>query len=700
MRSEEQCFQELMEVCRAPGFAHAIAMFCFRDNWIGIKDQMTGKLFADKKTSERLIRTEIASLIGGLLGGAGSTELPDQAVMVNYLEQTERLLEEIHQCMVADAFSDLKAHSSPLSSGVAIREAAFYASESAYAFQYKDFAEVRYQQDEQWLAGNVGFTLKDAKLIADAIVDIQSRKAMDHLANLRKTDPTLWTMLPAFELVPEEVSGASGLPLKTIKRFFAAFSCDVKSENANFRSVTDFNITSAKPIVLLEGQYFLFQYVSLMEAIYECPAHWMYQDEAYRAAASQNKGHFTEAMTFDFLKRIFGEEYVFQNLDLYKGVNKVGEIDVYVSFGEVGIICQCKSQKLTVASRSGNLVRIKKDFQLAIQEAYDQCRVCFDGLLDPDVVAKDAAGNVVDLQRPERVFPITVISDHFPALSIQVRQFLATNTAECFENPLCVDLFTLDVISELVPSPIRVLAYLERRSLYYDRIMTTNELGVLGYFLRVNLWLESENDFLNLDDSLASDIDSAMIVRREGLPGKDTPEGLLTRFEDTFVGHVIDDVDRNPNALCVELGLSLLEMGEDGINDVEALVSRMSARGRGDVTLPIENRSSGLTIHCNSDPQYIAEPSLRKHMVLRKYHQKADKWLGLNVDPSTKLVRFGAYVRQKHVFDYELEALMASAPPLVKTKDVLRGAARRKVGRNEKCPCGSGKKYKHCCGKG
>jgi len=23
----------------------------------------------------------------------------------------------------------------------------------------------------------------------------------------------------------------------------------------------------------------------------------------------------------------------------------------------------------------------------------------------------------------------------------------------------------------------------------------------------------------------------------------------------------------------------------------------------------------------------------------------------------------------------------------------------RKIGRNEPCPCGSGKKYKHCCGR-
>ena len=28
----------------------------------------------------------------------------------------------------------------------------------------------------------------------------------------------------------------------------------------------------------------------------------------------------------------------------------------------------------------------------------------------------------------------------------------------------------------------------------------------------------------------------------------------------------------------------------------------------------------------------------------------------------------------------------------------LKGEEKIKVGRNEKCPCGSGKKYKHCCG--
>ena len=31
---------------------------------------------------------------------------------------------------------------------------------------------------------------------------------------------------------------------------------------------------------------------------------------------------------------------------------------------------------------------------------------------------------------------------------------------------------------------------------------------------------------------------------------------------------------------------------------------------------------------------------------------------------------------------------------------MLAGEKRKKIGRNDPCPCGSGKKYKNCCGKG
>jgi len=195
-----------------------------------------------------------------------------------------------------------------------------------------------------------------------------------------------------------------------------------------------------------------------------------------------------------------------------------------------------------------------------------------------------------------------------------------------------------------------------------------------------------------------------MIVRREGIPGPDTPEGLLTRFNGTFVGDLTDLVDRDPNALCVELGLSLLEMDERTIINISRLVRKMYVdsvkTGKShDFTVPFENRSSGLTIHCNAYPNPIARASLREHCKRRKYSQRAKQWIGLVLMPRSGEVRFGEYLRAPHAFDYHLEAMMAGAPPLVKFKDVKLSSGRsQRVGRNSPCTCGSGQKYKRCCG--
>jgi hypothetical protein len=43
----------------------------------------------------------------------------------------------------------------------------------------------------------------------------------------------------------------------------------------------------------------------------------------------------------------------------------------------------------------------------------------------------------------------------------------------------------------------------------------------------------------------------------------------------------------------------------------------------------------------------------------------------------------------RDIYSHWLERRMPQARPM--------RAASRKVGRNEPCPCGSGKKYKHCC---
>jgi preprotein translocase subunit SecA len=61
---------------------------------------------------------------------------------------------------------------------------------------------------------------------------------------------------------------------------------------------------------------------------------------------------------------------------------------------------------------------------------------------------------------------------------------------------------------------------------------------------------------------------------------------------------------------------------------------------------------------------------------------------------------FGAALVQSGVDDAEAIALALQSPPAASTQGRDGpGAAFDRVGRNDACPCGSGKKYKHCHGK-
>src|SRR6266852_2801624 len=46
LRSEQDIFDELAALCASPGYAHATAFFCFRDNIVGYKDELKGEDYA------------------------------------------------------------------------------------------------------------------------------------------------------------------------------------------------------------------------------------------------------------------------------------------------------------------------------------------------------------------------------------------------------------------------------------------------------------------------------------------------------------------------------------------------------------------------------------------------------------------------------------------------------------------------------
>ena len=49
-------------------------------------------------------------------------------------------------------------------------------------------------------------------------------------------------------------------------------------------------------------------------------------------------------------------------------------------------------------------------------------------------------------------------------------------------------------------------------------------------------WIGDEHQVIQLHDDVSTELDLAMLARREGISAKATPDGILTRFANTTLG--------------------------------------------------------------------------------------------------------------------------------------------------------------------
>ncbi|WP_445143613.1 SEC-C metal-binding domain-containing protein [Dyella sp. Tek66A03] len=712
MRTEAMIFSELSGLCRQPGYIHAVAFLCFRDNVIAFRDEVKPKDMLRLFSSERLVRTEISTLIGLLVKGNIDLVLATPEVTQSYIDRSDALLKELHDAMSSAMTHALTEDRNAAPSdhsfdqGTLFREPIFYGGESAYGFQYRDFAADKYRDDANWLSEKKGFTIESALRVVRSITAIQNRKVTLSHASFLKEPAENWTLLPSHMFSAREVVEESGVPKTAVECVLRAFTFE--GENEQFESLIDFNATNAAPLLRVDDEnYLLFQYYSLVEALYESPYFWMVKDKSYLATASEHRGRFTEDFAAKRLASVFGKSNVHQNIDLVaKKGTKLGEIDVLVEHGDRLIVLQAKSKRLTLEARKGNDGRIREDFQKAIQDSYDQALGCARQIATSNCSLQKRDGTKLQLRfQPKEIYLFCVVADHYPALSFQSRQFLKYEVEPPIRPPFVMDVFLLDAMTEMLDSPLRLLSFIRQRAEYAERLGMTHELSVLAYHLKRNLWLDDDNSFVMLGDDVSVELDIAMCARRDGMPGAQTPEGILTRFSGTTFERLIKQIEERAHPSTIELGLTLLTVDEKScgaINEGTEHVVRMSRSDRSlhDFTIGFGAWGEGLTIHCN--PSASDEESVERlwvHCDRRKYAEKAARWYGVCLDLKGE-IRFGVVLDYTWEQSSKMDSLtsrMQAGRPTRDIAEILRSSVAKKVGRNDRCPCGSGLKYKKCC---
>jgi hypothetical protein len=460
-----------------------------------------------------------------------------------------------------------------------LREAIFYGGESAFHFQYRDFCKKKYLNDDKFFQEEKGYTLTQAYDVIFSLEKIHNLQLNQNMQNMKKKKPDEWQFLPAFIFSFEDVAIASGCDIEIVKAILNSLTAT--DSNTEYKTIDSFNLINAYPIISInEDKFLLFQYYSLVEAFYETPFFWFLSDESYKSTALTNRGLFTEDFAKERLERVFGKERVYSNVNIYgAGGKTVGEIDVLVIYADRIIILQAKSKKLTIQARQGSKDHIEKDFQKAVQAAYDQGYSCAEFILKPDdFVLKTAEGEIIKTNVIfKEIYIMCIVSDHYPALFTQSRQFLNFRQTDIIKPPYIADVFLLDTLTEILSSPLHLLSYINRRSLYWKQVHASFELTVLAYHLSTNLWLEEENSYVQLADDICADLDLAMMTRRLGVPGLDTPQGILTKYAGTPVDSLFKQIERMEIPSVIDFGFLLLFLNGDTINTINKAIKRITA---------------------------------------------------------------------------------------------------------------------------
>lgn len=637
-----------------------------------------------------------------------------------------------------------------------IVEPTFYAGDGVYDFQYLEYLDRKYKYDKDWLQEKREFNIQNSIRIVQEIKDLLHKKSKmvslldknklaaftdkerktqkkrnipdEQIEELLRQNQIAALFYQYKKLFPStgEITDASDedwkkfyynlIDLFVIGKSDFADSFDVECffKNFSFSPNTNqayegpgyYNILNAKPLIKLDhDRYFVPINYLVAEAVYESPYYWMADDKSYRDKLSKHRGNVGEEIAYDFLSKVFGIDRTFKSvlLTTKKGQPET-DIDVLCVLGNKALCVQVKSKKMTLLARRGDVNQLAKDFKGAIQDAYDQGIVSRSKILNKNTKFTHENGKSIDLSNIDEVYVMGLTTENYPSLVHQIHSMLVKDDKNPF--PLFISIFDLELLVHYLPDPYDFLYYIRQRINLIDYFFADEELVYLGYHLKQKLWKIDGYDGGGLDSSFGANIDRNYYPFKTGqsqyLSKENDP--LSSIWKDPKFDHLADTLKSSGHSKTTSIIFNLLDWSGDTRKDiVEQLIrTKNNSRKTGEIksiaaaTAPDFGVSY---IAINPTNQADLSERVEIYSTLKKYELKCNAWLGLgSFANSSNLVDVMLYLDEPWVHDPELEAACTDFRSNRKKTPMVPPANRRKIGRNDQCPCNSGLKYKKCCG--
>lgn len=456
-----------------------------------------------------------------------------------------------------------------------------------------------------------------------------------------------------------------------------------------------------KPFVKIDNEYYCFNPVLIHYNLHTLLENVMLNiipPDKHQKNYYSKKGEYLEDKSLDLFQDILPNCEVYKNLKYFDVDDKSYEVDGIVIYDNQIFIIEAKSNKFTLGARKGDINRIKRNTQDIVEKAYQQAIRAKKYILSNPLtkfIGKDKKVVLtIDRKKINDIYLINTTLEPLNHISTNLSSLKQFGFIQDDEWIWSIYLNDLRIISEIIDSPSEFLIYIERRIKFndYPQIKMAEEIDIFGYFLSEGLYFDDiefpENGFmLNVDSSFSKDID-LYYHWKEGVLDEVREKPTFFKGCENNIKFLIKKIEELKKENFSILTKFLINYDCYTQNLIVEQINLIKKKQRTDFHFYNEELNKGVVFV--SKDIYIQD-KLYEQCKLYAYERKINNWFVIIIgDNFIDFEQF--YYENKPNKDIEEKLEGLKNYRLQQTKKVYG-----KVGRNETCPCGSGKKYKKCC---
>lgn len=472
-----------------------------------------------------------------------------------------------------------------------------------------------------------------------------------------------------------------------------------------------------RPFLKIAGRYYSFGIYPLTDHGYRIFQRLLVTlDPPYKEAWNVRQKEVSENLPLALLQRLLPRSTVYRSVHYQWATDQAGakqwyETDGVLVYDDHLIVVEVKAGAFTYTPPSTDFPAYIASLDSLIRKPSEQSsRFCTYLASEPTVTLFDSQHRPIGMLERAHFRSITrccVTLDQlteFAARSENLHE-LGINVGAAPVWTISVD--DLRVIADVIDNPLVFCHFLEQRAKAFSSpaLQTDDEIDHLALYLSHNHYSTYAEDF-KFDNPLRwhgyrKELDEYFSAKISGEPVALPKQAIPLRLKE-----IVEVLARSDIPGRCKAAAWILDMGGEFRNQAATLIEEV-LQAQQEVGRPKPATCMGeipVTFYCSIDGGVRADDELLKiHTLATMQLANEPERLALRLEylPDQQLrIAVPSFFSQDDIGTVNASELEGYTETLVakRFRAHVRKAGRNKIGRNERCPCGSGKKYKHCCG--